>query len=199
LLAGSVYPANAFYLGLYGGSQSPGVLESDRETLGLFQDLGYEEIRCHSVLQRQLAGFRPIVDRKQMQLRRQYRVEPEYDPPARSWWEACTFGQTERMRHRLISRRDASSCGSVIFWDMERMSTSWGVHAMGLMDLNIVPELRGRGLATFLVGEALRHAQNSGTSLMEVQVQEQKRAGIGLFEKLGFQRVDRGHVLRRTI
>jgi ribosomal protein S18 acetylase RimI-like enzyme len=82
---------------------------------------------------------------------------------------------------------------------MDRISTSWGVHAMGLMNLEIEEELRRQGLATFLVGEALRHAQDSGTSLMEVQVDEEKRAGIGLFEKLGFEKVDRGHVLRKAV
>jgi len=199
LYAGSVYPADAFYLGLYGGSQSPGVLESDTERLDLFLAAGYERVERHIVLQRPLAGFRPIVDRVQMQLRRQYQIERELDPPAESWWEACTIDQMERMRHRLVSRQTGTVCGSVIFWDMERISTSWGVHAVGLMKLEIVESMRGQGLGTFLVGEALRHAHGAGASLAEVQMVERNQAALALFSKLGFGQVDRGLVLRKDV
>jgi ribosomal protein S18 acetylase RimI-like enzyme len=199
LYAGSVYPANAFYLGLYGGSQSPGVLESDTERLDLYFSAGYQRVEGHIVMQRPLAGFRPIVDRAQMQLRRQYRIESELDPPDESWWEACTIGQMERVRHRLVSRQTGAVCGSVIFWDMERMSTSWGVHAVGLMKLDIVENMRGQGLGTFLVGEALRHTHGAGASLAEVQMVEHNQAAIALFSKLGFNHVDCGLVLRKNV
>jgi ribosomal protein S18 acetylase RimI-like enzyme len=198
LLAGSVYPANPFYLGLYGGSQSPGILESDAATLALFRQAGYEEVERHAVMQRSLTGFRPVVDRRQMQLRRLYRVEPEYDPRFKCWWDACTIGQMERVRHRVFARRTGALCGSVTFWDMERMSTSWGVHTTGLMDLEIQPEFRRQGLGLFLVGEALRHMQTSGMALAEVQMDEKNQAAVALFHKLGFQQVDRGIVLRKT-
>ncbi len=197
LLAGSVYPANAFYLGLYGGSPSPGLMESDAETVGLFRNSGYEEVERHCVMQRSLTGFRPIVNRQQMQIRRQYRVESDFDPRPKTWWEACTIGQMDRVRYRLVSRRDGGDCGSVIFWDMQRVSGSWGVNTMGLMNLEIVPDLRRQGLATYLVGEALRSMHESGTSLAEAQMDGTNRAAVALFQQLGFQNVDTGLVLRK--
>ncbi len=199
LLAGSVYPANAFYLGLYGGSQSPGLLESDAENVRLFRDSGYEETERHCVMQRSLAGFRPVVNRQQMQLRRQYRVESDFDPRPKTWWEACTIGQMDRVRYRLVSRRDGGDCGSVIFWDMQRISGSWGVHTMGLMNLEIVPHLQRQGLGTYLVGEALRSMHESGTSLAEAQMDAANQAAVALFEQLGFQNVDTGIVLRKRV
>jgi len=198
LYAGSVYPANAFYLGLYGGSQSPGVLESDTELLDLFLTAGYERVERHIVMHCHLSGFRPIVDRVQMQLRRQYRIERELEPPAESWWEACTIGQMERICHRLVSRQTEAVCGSVVIWDMERISTSWGVHSVGLMKLDIVENVRGQGLGTFLVGEALRHAHGAGASLAEAQMVEHNQPAIALFSKLGFSQVDRGLILRKN-
>jgi len=199
LYAGSVAPANAFYLGLYGGCQSPGILESDIDRLSLFRSAGYSETERHAVVQRQLSGFRPIVDRVQMQVRRQYQVEPEYDPPPESWWEACTIGQIERMRHLLVSRRTGEVCGSVIFWDMERISSSWGVPSIGLMRLEISPNLRGQGLGVYLVGEALRHMHDNGAALAEAQFPEGNKAAHALFGKLGFAPVDRGYVLCKTV
>ncbi len=199
LFGGIVYPANAFYLGLYGGSQSPGVLESDAENVTLFRSSGYVEVECHTIMQRPLAGFRPIVNRQQMQIRRQYRVESEFDPRPKMWWEACTIGQRERVRHRIVSRRDGSVCGSVTFWDMERVTSGWGVHTMGLMDLEIESHLLRQGLGTHLVGEALRSMHETGMSLAEVQMEEGNQGAIALFRKLGFQQVDRGFVLRKIV
>jgi len=199
LYAGSVEPANAFYLGLYGGCQSPGILESDSERFSLFRSAGYLETQRHAIVQRQLAGFRPIVDRTQVQARRQYQVEPEYDPPPESWWEACTIGQIERMRHLLVSRRTGEVCGSVIFWDMERISSSWGVPSIGLMRLEISPDLRGQGLGVFLVGEALRYMRDNRASLAEAQFAEGNKAAHALFAKLGFERIDRGYVLCKEV
>jgi ribosomal protein S18 acetylase RimI-like enzyme len=198
LMAGSVYPANAFYLGLTGDSPSPGVLESDAETLALFRSAGYAEIACHCVLQRTLAGFRTLVDRQQLQIRRQYRVESDLDPPIRTWWEACTIGGMERVQYRVVSARSAAACGWITFWDLQRSPGAWGTHEMGLIDLEIAAELRHQGLGTFLVGEALKHMHAAGMSLAEAQVDEQNQAAVRLFRKLDFQQVDRGFVLRKN-
>ena len=198
LFAGSVYPVNPFYQGLYGGSHPPGILESDTDSVELFRQAGYEETERSVVLHRNLAGFRPVVDRRQMLLRREYQVEPKMDPPTKTWWEACTIGFTERVLHRLLSRRTRTLSGAVTFWDMERISGSWGVHATGMMELQIEAPLRGKGLGTFLVGEALRHLSTTmGMTLAEVQVDQQNEAALALFRKLGFQQVDSGLVLRK--
>jgi ribosomal protein S18 acetylase RimI-like enzyme len=199
LLGGNAYPANPFYLGLYGDSWSPGLLESDAETIGWFRKAGYEETQRCSIQQRTLGGFRPIVDRLQMQLRRQYQIESAGDPPVRSWWEACTIGQAERTVHTLVSHRTGQVVGSAIFWDMERISTSWGVQAVGLQHVEVDPALRGQGLGTFLVGEALRRSHQAGMALAEAQTAEDNPAALALFRKLGFRQVDRGVVLRKGI
>jgi ribosomal protein S18 acetylase RimI-like enzyme len=199
LFGGITYPANAFYLGLYGGSLSPGVLESHAEFVGLFRGSGYVEVERHAVMQRVLSGFRPIVNRQQVQIRRQYRVEAEFDPRPKTWWEACTIGQSERIRHRIVSRRDGSVCGEVTFWDMDRVSSGWGAHAMGLMDLEINSQLRRQGLGTYLVGEALRSMHEAGMSQAEVQMEEDNLGAIALFRKLGFQPADHSLVLRKTV
>lgn len=198
LLAGCVWPAHGFYLGLYGGTDSPGVLESDAASLALFRSAGYTDMEKHLILQRPRAVFRPAVDRQQIQIRRQYCVESDVDPPSASWWEACTLGQLDRVRHRLLARDVSEPCGSVMGWMRERAYGELGTPAVSLMDLQIRPERRGQGLGTFLVGEALRAMLGSGASLVEVQVAENNQAALALFRKLGFRQVDRGWVLRKS-
>ncbi|MEX0977685.1 MAG: hypothetical protein WDZ48_02470, partial [Pirellulales bacterium] len=70
LYGGGSYPLSPFYYGLYGGSEPSGVLDSDARTQAIFRESGYHEARRSLVLHRDLAGFRPLVDRQQMQIRR---------------------------------------------------------------------------------------------------------------------------------
>ena len=37
---------------------------------------------------RELSDFRPVVDRQQLKIRRQFTVETIVDPPTTTWWEA---------------------------------------------------------------------------------------------------------------
>ena len=206
LMGGNVAPTNPFYVGLYGDNPSPGLLESNALVVQVFRDSGYQPVEQHLVLERALAGFRPPVDRLQMQLRRQYHVEVERDPPVRNWWEACTVGQTQRIRYRVVSRRGGEDCGTVAFWDLERIATSRGLlHAVSVLQLEIPQAWRGRGLGAFLMGEALRRLHGAqprpgewaGIQVCTAQVGETNPAALALFGKLGFRQVDRGLVMMK--
>ncbi len=197
LYGGCIRPLDPYYLGLYGGSELPGILASDTLGQEVFREGGYREIDRCLVLHRQLGGFRPLVDRCQMQVRRRYNVEAVFDPPAENWWEACTVGQTERTRFELVPRHGGPPAGRAIFWNMEPLASCWGVHAMGLSELYVDESVRRQGLATFLVGEALRQINTHGVTLVEVQAMQHNTAAIGLYQKLGFQEIDQGVVFRK--
>lgn len=199
LMAGGVFPANPFYLGLYGGSHSPGILESDADSCRLFQSAGYQNVATRAILQRRLSDFRPVIDRAQLALRREYLVETQFDPPTKSWWEACTIGPTERTLHRLLTKRGKRECGSVTLWNMEPFFLSWGVRTAGLMDLQIDEDQRRHGLGTLLLGEAFRHTKEQNLTQVEVQVREDNLPALALFRKLGFVPVDRGWELRKKV
>jgi GNAT superfamily N-acetyltransferase len=199
LWAGCAQPAHGFYLGLYGGCESPGVLESDADSLALFRNAGYVEVGQHAVLQRRLASFRPPVDRKQVQIRRQYHVESEANPPSASPWEAWTMEPFDRVRYRLFKRGAGEACGSVMTRCREGLSGNLDANVMGLEALQVPSEQRGQGLGAFLLAEALRCAQGNGVALAEVQVAQDNPTALALFKKLGFQQVDRGWVLRKSL
>ena len=197
IYGGGISPVNPFYLGLYGGSELPGVLASDSQMLAAFGD-GYQEIDRVIVFERELATFRVPVDRRVMQVRRTYHMEATFDPPAANWWEACTYGQADRTRFVLRPPRDTEVGCTVTFWDMEPLASSWGVHAVGLVELATAETLRRQGLAMFLVGEALRQLHAHGVQRCQVQAMQSNTAALALYKKLGFAEIDRGIVLRKT-
>ncbi len=196
IYGGGCSPLNPFYIGLYGGCQIPGILSSDPELVQLYERSGYEASCRKRVLQRQLAGFRPKIDRAQMLIRRKYRIEPALDPAVRSWWEACTYGNASRTMFRIFPRQSDESVGEVIFWDMEPLASSWGVHANGLLHLDVSAD-DAESLATFLVGEAFRQIQSQGVKLVEVQCDESDQPALAFYQSLGFEEVDCGTVYRK--
>lgn len=197
IYGGGIHPVDPFYLGLYGGSELPGVLASDELSLELFRGLGYQEIDRCVILERDLVGFRPRVDRRQMQIRRLYGIEATFDPAPVNWWEACTFGLTDRTRFDLRPRDGGSLCCTVTFWDMEPLASSWGVHAVGLTQLKTVHDRRRQGLATFLIGEALRQLTAHGVQRCQVLTMQHNSPALALYQKLGFVEVDQGIVFRK--
>jgi len=188
-----------YYLGLYGGSALPGVLQSDTMLHNTFIDCGYKTESELIVWQRQMATFRPPVDRKLMQVRRQFVVEPQIDPPARSWWDACMFVGHDLTEFVIRQRGSGDSVGRALFWEMEPIASSWGVHASGIVDIHVERDYRRQGLATFLLGEALRQMQSQGMTLVEVHTNADDKAAQGLLLKLGLTPADRGTVLVKEL
>lgn len=197
LLAGASPPADAFYLGLYGGSQQSGILASDQWAGQLFRGHGYQQTDRRLVLQRTLSGFRPLVDRQMMQIRRQYQVEVQPDPPAATWWEACTAGQTERTQFALLGRQ-GQPVGGVTCWDLEPLASSWGVRAAGVQDLELGQLEPRTEVGLFLLGEAFRQLHAQGVALVEVHVPDDELWLLELYRRLGFQQIDEAVVLSKT-
>jgi ribosomal protein S18 acetylase RimI-like enzyme len=179
-----------FYLGLYGGSRLSGILRSDTARDLLFRSHGYAPVTRARVLQRDLGTFRPAVDRRQLQLRRRASIQVVPDPPVRNWWQACVLGEFTRIRYDLQAETGGEVAACVTFWNMEPLSLTWGVHAMGLVDLEVLPPWRRQGIATFLLGEAFRQMHAQGANLVEVQVDETNSEARQLFDTLGFEEVD---------
>jgi ribosomal protein S18 acetylase RimI-like enzyme len=190
LYGGGSYPLAPFYYGLYGGSEPSGVLDSDPRGQDVFRSSGYRVARRSLVLERDLAGFRPVVDRQQMQIRRTTRLQTTIDPPPENWWEGVLFEPFERTRWALVEREGGPSLASVYSWNLETMIGAWGVRAVGIVDLKVTSERRRRGLATNLLGEAFRHIHAQGFTLAEVHVPEENTAGLAAFRSLGFNQVD---------
>jgi ribosomal protein S18 acetylase RimI-like enzyme len=196
---GAVEPLNPFYLGLYGGSELPGVLHSDAVAMDLFQSHGYRELDRTVLFRRPLGDFRPVVDRRQLQFRRQMTVQMQIDPPLRDWWESCTVGDFDLTRFEVMQRGGTSVLASVTFRAADPPLSAQPTRAAGLLDLRVGAANRRQGLATFLLGEAFRSLARQGVAMVEMQTTEGNQAGLGLCRKLGMQEIQQGVVFRKDI
>jgi ribosomal protein S18 acetylase RimI-like enzyme len=198
LYAGGVRPLNGFYLGLYGGSELPGVLASDMVLNAAAIRSGYREIDRVVVLQLELAGYRPAISRDQRRLRRELMFTESGNPPHATWWDACTMGAFERVQFSLAAPGSQQSLASVSFWDIEPLSSTWAVPMSGMIELEVSLTRRRQGLATYLLGEAFERLRNRGVLRVECQTMCQNAPALALYEKLGFTRVDEGIVYRKA-
>jgi len=196
---GAVAPLNPFYLGLYGGSQLPGVLESDLVARDLFHSHGYEEIDRTFLFRRPLVDFRPLVDRYQVQFRRQMVIDVKMDPPARTWWEACVTADFDVTRFEVARRGDETVLASATYRGMEPTGNSPPGRVAGLLDLEVVPSYRRKGLATFLLGESFRQFARQGVAIVEAQATGQNPPGLGLCRKLGMESTEQGVVYSKSL
>ena len=197
--AGTKFPFSPFYMGLYGGSQLPGFLEDDTVAIESLRRSGFTQDDKIVVMERALTGFRTIVDREQMALRRQYQINAIADPLEKSWWESCTLGMAERDRFSVYHKKSQTVCGGVAFWDMQPLANHWGVLARGMYGLNVPEKLRRSGIGTFLVGESLRHLMQQGIGIVEAQTWESDSAALGVFRKLGFEQVSVGLLKSKVV
>ncbi len=182
----------AYYFGLYGGCRLCGVMQTDAQQGRIFREAGFVEREKTLVLHRDLAGYRPVVNREIMQLRRQCQLQRAGDAVAANWWEASSLGQIDQVRFELVNRRGDEQLGQVSYWDIEPLASSWGVHAMGMLDLKVSENAQRAILATFLLGETIRELQSFGVTLVEVQVDEGDDELVTVCMNLGFQQVDVG-------
>lgn len=198
LYGGGIHPLNPFYLGLYGGSELPGVLDSDQTQLSLFQRNGYTESGRVVVLQRELSRFRSLVSRTQRQLRRETSIDYTSSPDNSDWYTACNQCGIDQLAFSLIRRGDQAVLAELALWEVEPIASSWGIRTAGLWNLHVEESYRRNGLATYLVSEALKEVQKRGMSMVEVHTMADNTPALAFYDKLGFTRVDSGAVLRRN-
>jgi GNAT superfamily N-acetyltransferase len=213
ILLGGVGRNAPFYLGLYGGSAMPGVLDSDESFAAIARaaaetnaggPAAFEAAGRRTVWHRELSTLRPVVDRTQLQIRRRANVDLVPDPPAASWWEACVYGPMDRVRFELLSRDGAVGAQSnrwawAEFWSMDAFSSKWGVRAVGLKRIEVDVAQRREGLATFLLGDALKQLQSQGVALVEAHTGDDDPSSAALFRKLGFVEADHATVYAKSV
>jgi ribosomal protein S18 acetylase RimI-like enzyme len=83
----------------------------------------------------------------------------------------------------LVARREGRSAGCVVV-------TAPVAGRAEIKRLWTVPELRGHGVASALVGAALTHAAAVGVGTVALSVWSWRTGALGLYEKLGFAVVD---------
>jgi ribosomal protein S18 acetylase RimI-like enzyme len=197
IYGGGINPLNSFYLGLYGGSELPGVLQTDAALLSACRRADYREVDRVQIMVCDLASSRPPVSRELRLIKRTTQVLEQIDPPARSWWDASVWGGLQRDCFTLLDKTQNRIVASAAFWDMQPISAGWGQSTAGLYEMYVEPELRRRGYASYILGEAIRTLRRRGIAAIEAQTMAANQAARDFYTKLGFVDVDQGIVFRK--
>jgi ribosomal protein S18 acetylase RimI-like enzyme len=197
LLAGPQEPLDPFYLGLYGGSDLPGFLESDPLAASFLARHHYRPGRRMLVLQRKLAQPLKTLDPRFVAHRQRFELREDPRLHLGSWWRECVFGLVEPLEFHLLDRPSGARVARALVWEMEGFSCLWNQPSVGVNGIEVVPELRRQGVGKFLVAQVLRRIQEQYYELAEAQAPEGDAASVGLLLSLGFTQVDAGRQYER--
>ncbi len=197
IFAGGLRPNNPFYFGLYGGSNSPGFLESEPNMAHFFRTHQYEAAHRCLVFQRKLEQSLNLVDTRFATLRRRFEVHMAPRSAIHSWWQECQVGQLEQFEFRLEERVSGLPAARVYYWEMEGYGWRWNTPAAGIMDIQVRSDLRQQGVGKYLIAQLLRYLQDQYFGIVEAHVNEDNESAIRMFRSLGFTHVDTGIAFRK--
>jgi hypothetical protein len=199
LLGGECSPQCPFYLGLYGGCELPGILDSDERQARWLRQAGFQPTDQRLILQRRLADFRPVASREQLQIRRRFRVEVVMDPRPADWWRASQQALHDTTVFQLVPGTGGPAVAQATFRDMEPMGSSWEVQATGLLGVERLSATPESGIDVFVLGESLKQLQSYGIALVEAHVAPGDAGRQKLLADTGFQRVETGTVFTKDL
>jgi len=198
ILAGPHWPFNPFFLGLYGGSDSPGFLMSDVLAHAFLEKRGYKTIRRRLVFHRPLDKPLIINDPRFSELRKRFEVTVQPKVSLTNWWQENIVGTLEPLEIRVEDRSNRGVVGRALCWEMEGFSWRWNVPAAGLLDFSIRDDMRRQGMGRFFLAHVLRYLQEQYFGICEVHCDHEFAAAIGLLTSLEFVLVDEGRVYQKN-
>jgi len=196
LFAGPMYPLNPYTFGVYGGSNSPGFLDSDPLAALFFASRGYAVESSCLVFRRAFTNALNVADGRFAAHRLRYQINTSALRRA-TWWQECVLGPVELYEYRLEDKLTGRSAASALLWEMETYVSTWNEHSIGITDLVVAQEMRRQGLAKFLMVQMLRFLQEQFYNTVEMQIHVENLAGINLLRSLGFEQIDTGYVYRK--
>lgn len=194
---GAMRPLNPFYLGLYGGSELPGVLTSEVHAEPFLLARGYTVWDRCIVLNRALDSAPAVADARFPAIRHQYRLHALLRPASTRLYEEWVLSPLETLQFELKDKSSGVWVGRAITWEMDLFSWRWHQATAGIMDVEVHEGYRRQGLGKFLVAQILECLyREQFFARVEVQTMQRNLAALSLYEGLGFQRVDEGRVYR---
>lgn len=193
IYAGQVPPTDPFYHGLYGGSELPGFLLSDRAAQPFLTKRGYSVHATVVVLQRNLAQPLKQFDARFAACRTRFELhEGIRRRGSNTWWHESRFGLLEPIAFCLEDKSNHTVAAHAQVWEMEGFGFRWGQPAVGIFGLEVRPDLRRQGVGKFLVAQILRRLQDHYIALAELHVPDSNLPALQLCQSLGFEQVDAG-------
>ncbi len=198
LSAGGHWPNNPFYMGIYGGCESPGFLVSDSLAEPFFLKHGYRVEQKIILLQRKPDQPMKMFDPRFVPLRNRY--ELQFGSPRRllSSWHEYVHGYVDPLQFVLNDRQTGSWVARTLVWEMEAFSQHWRRPSVGVFDFEVNPPYRRAAVGRYFLSLIMKYIQEQFFTLVEIQLEESNHAGLDFLRSLDFEQVDTGQVFVRN-
>ena len=194
---GAMWPNSPYLFGLYGGSNSPGLLASDGDYAPFLAALGFAPAATTLVFQKRLDSPLTIADARFGMLRRRYEAQTLKVSNVAHWWQDCQWGVLEPVELRLFDKLTSMPAARALVWDLEGFAWRWNCPSAGILDVQVRSDLRKLGLGKLLVSHVLRFLQDQFFAAAELQVNAADEAAVGMCRSMGMDEIDRGHAYER--
>lgn len=199
IYAGAAPPNDPFFVGLYGGVQPAGLLDSDPAGVPFFESLGYEPFERHAIYQRDISDGSDPVNVQIMNIRRKTQLSIYQGPLRKRWWWFARFGEFETVRFVLTSKDGTEAYAALTIVGLDFYLPKWEQRSIGFIDFDIAPKYRQDGYGQALLIEVCRRLRQEMITLIEMHAREDDAHTIAMLEAAGFQKVDAGTVMRKTV
>jgi ribosomal protein S18 acetylase RimI-like enzyme len=198
LQAGGHWPNNPFYMGIYGGCESPGFLRSDTAAEPFLLKHGYRIDQKIAVLQHALDQPMKMFDPRFVPLRQ--RFELQFGSPRRllSSWHEEVFGYVDPLQFVLHERKSGNWVARTLVWEMEAFSIAWRRPTVGIFDFEVNAPFRRQSVGRYFLSLIMKYIQDQFFTLVELQLEESNQYGLDFLRSLEFQHVDTGQVFVRN-
>lgn len=197
LQAGQSRRRDPFYFGLYGGARTSGFLESDPAAAPFLTAAGYEPSQRIGVYQRNLTAGTDPIHFKLMAIRRATQLVIADQPTEPSWWWFCHTGRLDSLRFRLAPKKGGAPIAGVSVVGLDAFISKWNARAIGLVDIHVRSEDRGKGYGRALLIEVARHMRQELITLAEIHTPDDNELAIAAIKGAGFERIDTGVVYQK--
>jgi ribosomal protein S18 acetylase RimI-like enzyme len=194
MYAGGHWPRNPFYMGLYGGCESPGFLRSDPLAEPFFVRHGYRVDQQVVVMQRTLDQPFKLFDPRFLTLRQRFDLRVDYPRTLRGWWRECVIGYLDPLEFVLVDRHSNQTAARTLIWDMEGFALRWRTASVGILDFEVLPDHRRQGLGKLFLSYIMRQVQEQFFQVVELHLQQDGPQALCFLQGLGFTHVDTGQV-----
>jgi ribosomal protein S18 acetylase RimI-like enzyme len=197
ICAGEHERRNPFYLGLYGGAESAGMLASDPAAAPFFTALGYQPAVRYVLMRRDISQKNDPFDPRLLAVKRAMKFGVMDHPADADWWWMTRQGRFGSLTFVLVPNAGGPPPAEVTFWEMELHTATRGERTVGIADLKVSTADRRKGYARALLTEVIRRLREELVTRVEVTIREDNAAALNLFRSLQFEQFDTGVVYRK--
>lgn len=198
IYAGEAGKRNPFYLGLYGGAESAGMLDSDPSGAPFFAALGYVPAERYILMCRDITQKKDVFDPRMLAVKRTVKFGVVDHPADASWWWMTRQGRFGSLTFVLVPNAGGPPPAEATFWEMELHAVTRGERTAGITGLKVSPAERRKGYAKSLLTEVIRRLRDELVTRVEVTIRDDNTAALNLFRSLEFQQFDAGTVYRKA-